>query len=487
VTEREIRGDNEELLGTVPMLSESEEYTIYRDGPTFEVVDVADFIWHESARELQPFQAGGAQHVFHRGWYSFEQLKMLEKDGFFSNVDELKESRDFDDEYQHRYDDLFKYNRTKDLIEVLEYWCYKDGQVHRTIIGNRHVLLRDEETSPFWHGEYPFVVASTMPEAFRIAGTSDVEMVMHLQEMLWELMNQRVDNLKVINNAITLVRNDVEDADAFNYAPGARWPVDDPKQVEWWTPPYQLASITLDSEALLKGELQNVAGGALFAGGDSGSIDQKTATGATLVMSAAQKRMAHRKFNVMQSLADATSQALKLAQQFVHTDRLVHIIGQDGAVAFESISPTQLQGDYVVELEPMTESMFRQERRAEATTVAQVIAQLAPLAAVGGTPVNAKAVVEHVLKAFDINDTEKFFTQVPAAGMAAALGGGGGGGGAPVGDPTAPPGGPNMGTTAASAVDASSPSATGGMSMSPEMMLQRALAMTGGAANAGVG
>jgi hypothetical protein len=54
----------------------------------------------------------------------------------------------------------------------------------------------------------------------------------------------------------------------------------------------------------------------------------------------------------------------------------------------------------------------------------------------------------------------------------------------PPGAPGAPSG-PNMGTTADTAVDASSPSATGGLSMSPQMFLQRAMALSGGAQGGG--
>jgi hypothetical protein len=41
-----------------------------------------------------------------------------------------------------------------------------------------------------------------------------------------------------------------------------------------------------------------------------------------------------------------------------------------------------------------------------------------------------------------------------------------------------------MGTTSRTAVDATSPSATGGMSMSPQLMAQRALALSSGPRNA---
>jgi hypothetical protein len=70
-----------------------------RDHSTTEVVDPRDFIWHESARDLDPRKPGGAQHLTHRCWYSFEQLKGWSAWASSPNVDALKESRDFTGEY----------------------------------------------------------------------------------------------------------------------------------------------------------------------------------------------------------------------------------------------------------------------------------------------------------------------------------------------------------------------------------------------------
>src|SRR5262245_55016872 len=61
-------------LGTMPTVQEITEHKTLRDHSTFEVRDGRDVILHESARELQPWEPGGAQHMFDRGWYSKEQL-----------------------------------------------------------------------------------------------------------------------------------------------------------------------------------------------------------------------------------------------------------------------------------------------------------------------------------------------------------------------------------------------------------------------------
>jgi len=97
--------------------------------------------------------------------------------------------------------------------------------------------------------------------------------------------------------------------------------------------------------------------------------------------------------------------------------------------------------------------------------------------------------VEAIIKWFagkwDIDYPERFFSKQPAAmGAQAGLPGAGSGPGDPSGAPGAPAppgGGPNLGTTSETAVDASKPSASGGLSMSPQVFMQRAAALSGGA------
>lgn len=483
IREREVYDEGGNVLGTVPMIETIHEEGVIRDHSTFEVVDPRDFIMPESAKALQWHQPGGADWLIHRCWYNRETLRMMEAGGFIKHVDQLADSLSFEGEYNSREAQLFHIEKNKGLIEVLEYWCFKNGAVHRALVGNRAVMLRELEANPFWHQEYPFIVGSSMPQPFTNYGVSDIELIEELQEILWELMNQRLDNIELINNAIMLIRSDVDDPDAFEFYPGAKWPVESTDQVAPFQPPYQLAGITLQAEALLKGDLQNVTSAAPFAGGaETATVDQKTATGASIVMSAAQKRLASKKYQAQQALKHEAWQRLKNCQQFIDGSKLIHVIGQDGAMAFREIDIIKLQGEYVVELEPMSDSMMRQEKRAEALQLGQVLIQMAPVAQAVGAPLNVGEILRWMLKKWDLQDVERFFSQQPQPAM--ALGGpeaqGGGGG-----SPTAPPAfGANMGITSDTAVDASSPSATGGMSLSPEVMMARARALGGGVSNA---
>jgi len=486
IQEQEIHDADGNLMGTMPTITEITEDGILRDHSTAEVIDPRDFLVHEAARSVDPFAPGGAQYCFHRCYYSYEQLLMMEASGFLKDVKYIESDRGSDvSEFVDRQSEVYNQERTRDMIEVLEYWCMEDGAVHRMWVSTAdQIILKDMETNPFWHGSFPFVIGSSMPQPFSTIGVSEIELIEELQEMLWEIQNQRLDNLEMVNNAIYVIRNDVEDTDAFQAYPGAIWEVEDVQQVTKLEPPYQAAEISMNAEALLKGDLQNVSGAAPFAGGtETDSVDQKTATGASIVMNAAQQRMSYRKYEFQRGLKDEAQMRLKNCQQFIEGWTLAHVIGPDGAQAFKEIPVLDIQGEYAFDLEPMSESQMRSEKRAEAVQFFQTAAAAAPLFAATGQPFSMKELFMDLAKAWGKEDAEKYFSQDPAAAGAIAAQGGAGGAAPGQGGPGET--GPNLGITAESAVDASSPSAAGGISGSPVVASQRARALQGGPRNAG--
>jgi hypothetical protein len=247
-------------------------------------------------------------------------------------------------------------------------------------------------------------------------------------------------------------------------------------------PPYQIAEISLGAEAQIKQDLQTVTSAAPFAGGSGQGVANETATGASIVMNAAQQQLAQRKHTAQLGLQRGENMRLKNCQQFLTDKRLVQVLGKEGAAAFKEIDVLAIQGEYLAELTPMSESEMRQERRAESSQFAQLMIGFAPIAAATGAPLDVKQIIHWFAKRWDIEYPEQFFAASAAAlGAQAALPGQGSGSGAPTpGAPGAtPPGGPNLGVTSDTAVDASKPSATGGLSMSPAMFLQRAQALAG--------
>ena len=448
---------------------------IIHDNPTMEVVDVRDFIWHEAATSLEK-----AMRVTHRCWYSMDELRQLEAAGVYVNVDQLSDTNDFSGQLVNRENELFKTNRAKNQVEVLEQWFYDRGEIWVVTVGNRKVCLTPggkAKPNPFFHGGYPFVVTSSMPDLFRIPGISEVEVTQELQEMLWTLMNQRLDNLQLLNNAIAIIRSDVDDPDAYIFAPGERWLVDDINQVKFLETPPITAELALSAEAGIKSDLQNITGGMPLLSGSDQQLDSNTATAASIFTSLAQRRLAAKKQNYTWAYNRVGEQWIALNQQFIREDKAVQIVGPDGGPMIRTISPMEIQGRFHIKGEMIEESLMRQERRAEAQAKLQVaVASVLPFAQTGN-PLNLKAFMDDYLDAYGVQDTSRYYTnQNPLPQMQQQ-------GPAGAGQPPSPAASPSgeAGATAPQATDVNSPS--NAFSQSPVAALQQMGAQAGGAVN----
>jgi hypothetical protein len=454
---------------------------LVEDDACSEVRDVRDFFWPAQASTVK-----SCEYLIDRTWSSYTSLKRLEKAGVYSNVSKLKESnsRALFANLSKRERRLRNIDRTQDMVEVLEYWTPE-----RVItVGNRGVLLRDDP-NPFWNGRMPFVVCSAMPDGFQIPGISVVEALAQLQEMLWMLQNQRLDVVRLMANLITLIRSDVDDPEAFEWAPNAQWFLEDLSQVDTLKIDPTVANITLEAEGLLKGDLQNIMGGLPMAGGvNSQSIDQTTATGVSIITTIAQRIIQARKQHYLWAYAQLGKDFLMLYQQFLDDDRVIPILGGSGAHAYHQITPLSVQGDYDISIDVTSDSLMRQERRAESNSLLQIALQGAQISAVSGSPINLRAFWEKALDSYDVADKERYFLPKPVPALTA---------GAP--PPGAPPGGPGQQpmlptgpsagiTNAGLAAGPSSPSSASDPSMSPENAMASMMRQaTGGISNGGGG
>jgi hypothetical protein len=254
-----------------------------------------------------------------------------------------------------------------------------------------------------------------MPDAFQMDGISVVESLAQIQEYLWSMQNQRLDNIKIMNNHVTLIRSDVDDPDAFEFFPGAQWFVEDPDQVRQLPVDPTLGEMTIATEQLLKGDLQNIMGGLPMAGGvSSGTIDQQTATGMNIITGIAQKIIQARKQHYAWAFAQVGEQFLGLMGQMMRKERIIQVVGKSGAEALMVLNPLDLQGDFDVQVNVLDDVMLQGERRASAQALMQAAAGVAAL-----TPVNMKAYMENLLDAYDIRDKPKYFMPDPGTAGAA--------------------------------------------------------------------
>ena len=458
----EVTDDWGQIIDSYMGTEEIDRTEVIRDGPSMIVRDMRDFFWPEGAKDI-----ASAAWVIDRSWETWETLKAKEKAGLYKNVDMLKEARNnqAQNDYNDREQMLWSQNRNKDLIEVLEYW--ENG--HVVTVGGRQVVLASK-FDPLRIKAKPFVMTSSMPDAFQFVGMSVIESLAQIQEYLWTLQNQRIDALRLLTNVITTIRSDVDDPDAFEWYPGAQWIVEDPGQVGQLQIDGTAAQITLEAEALLKGDLQNMLGGLPMAGGvNSGSIDQKTATGMSIITSIAQKLIQARKQHYSWAWAKVGQLFLGMMGQMIRQERVIPQMGYDGSHAMAVLHPLDLQGEFNVNVDVSDESVVKQERIQEAMAFVNMVAPIAQMAGV-----NMQEVIKRVLESQGVTDTARYFIppgQQPQQGMMAPPQQNGG---SPPGQgnviPLAPPGQGSQGQTNVDA--AVQMGGNNGLNMSPDQFAQ---------------
>jgi hypothetical protein len=393
-------------------LNAYEEDILVRDDPTFEPRDVRDFMWPESAVSVD-----AAPYVIDRTFVTFKTLKLMESLEIYEDVDFLDETRTPDEEQKRtqsasdivkeREKKLRNVDRTRGLVEIVEYWT--DEEV--ITLGNRTVLLR-RKRNPHWHGYKPFVVGSAIPDSFQIPGISVIEGLAQMQEMLWTLQNTRLDATRMAANLIKVIRRDVEDAETFEWAPNADWFVRTLDDVKLLEIPTDILRATLESEGLLRGDIQGVMGALPFQGGaQSQTFDPKTATGMSIVTNIAQAVLSRRKQMYARTFSKLGGMFLSLDQQMLQRDRLVEILGPGGARRFIEVGPMGIKGFYDLKITWKDDSLMRQEKRAESGSMLTNAAQLGPVSAQMGVRLNMKKFWTRYLHDFGETNPEEFFLE----------------------------------------------------------------------------
>lgn len=386
-----------------------DEGVVVRDGPTFEVRDVRDLFFPGSAKDPE-----SAPFMVDRAWKTIDALVAMEALGVYQNTEFVTTTNaDIGDTVKDREQRLRNVNRTKGLVEVLEYW---DGNDVITI-ANRAILLRKRPNTQYGHGKYPFVFVSAIPEMFQIPGISVVEGLAQMQDMVWTLQNTRLNALRMMAHPITLIRSDVNNADDFEWAPLAQWIVEDPNSVKMMEIDPTTANITIQAEALLKGDIAQIMGGSPFASGSQAStIDNQTATGISIFANVAQQLLARRRQQYLWAYEKVACQFLSIAQESVEEVQAVPVT-EGGHTRYIDVPPMGIQGFFDVKLEMASESMIRKEERAEWQALLTMALQGAAPSMQMGVKLNIEKFWEGLLKSFDIIDHDAYVQEMPPPQM----------------------------------------------------------------------
>lgn len=185
-------------------------------------------------------------------------------------------------------------------------------------VANRQVVVRHQNPMPWWHGDIPVSCAVTSPDVGVLHGIPDVEWMAPIQRMLHEIEQSQLDNTRLQMDFILLVRDTVEDLNALELAPGAKWPVEDPSDIQalQYPQPQMMADSAIEQ---LRGRLQAIAGTGYMTGSDPGAMgmSQDTASGLMSIIEQGNIKIDHRAALLRQMWDRIGSQWVSLGGQYL--------------------------------------------------------------------------------------------------------------------------------------------------------------------------
>ena len=335
-------------------------------GPLVEVISPEDFYMDPEAKSIED-----AQFVIHRVWRTYGYLKEKERDGIYSNVDEVKAWLDRDKESYINSERAQRYNSADAIdpanyaidsedkqiarhkLEVFEWWGLLDltdegYQEPYLVVFCGETILR-MELNPYGHGQPPFEVLRPMLDPFKFTGVSVPELVGEFQAVKTALFRQILDNVSYQNNGAWLVnRNAGVDINALlnmrpntivrsNITSGAVVPL---------TPP-NLQGYPLTMIELVDSMLQKRTGVTSYNQGLDANSLNKTATGITKIMDASvQRTELQARVMAETGIKPAFQKILMLNQQFMDQTVVIRVFNKP-----LEISPDDLIGDFDVSVD----------------------------------------------------------------------------------------------------------------------------------------
>jgi len=299
---------------------------------------------------------------------------------------------------------------------VWEYYDLIDGTVC-TFAESCEMFLSPPEPFPYPFG-HPFVFGENYMIPEKLYPMGDLEAILPLQMELALTRTQMVNDRKrfrrlymykpeVIgpdglaalmssdDNAMIPIDTDGSFGDAI--APMATTPL----------PPefYNQTAMIIDDINLVSGVTEYQRGAVAEV--------RRTATEAAMIQDMANARSADKLAKIEKMISEIAEKTVALAQEFLTTEQVARVLGQDGAASWVPYNRDDVQGQYDFHVaagstQPMNESFRRQ-------SAMQLLEVMAPF--IGSGIVDATKLAEHVMReGFGIKDAQSFIVQQQPAG-----------------------------------------------------------------------
>lgn len=397
-----------------------DEQIVVFEGPQVESVDVYDFYWDPTARDLE-----SASYVIHRTWRSTQYIKDRVAEGKMNRANGLdrgwveldleavskmgsatKRGEAWDGRLQAA--GLSGYNTEgNDLHEV---WEYHDRDQVITVLDRE--LLVQEDLNPFLHGDFPFQIFRPTIVEQEFCGIGEVEPIAHLQWELNTLRGQRRDAATLALNRGYFYQVGTLDPSKIVTGAGVFNPVfANPNEVIQPMPFVDIPQSGESEEQAIKGDIELTSA---MSEAVIGSGGEETATGTQLVQAAANLRIKQKAKNLhVDLLVPEAGQRKALYEQFYVANESTQTIRIEDSTtptgfAFIEVPPELLAAN--IELVPVdgsTEADDPAQKKHDAMELANTLAPFAEF-------LNVPELIKYALGQHDIQNVGDWVKEASA-------------------------------------------------------------------------
>jgi hypothetical protein len=416
-----------ESIGDAPQLDDEgnpvyemskADVLLYR-GPAAEPVDLFNFYVAPEATSIDD-----ARYVIQRYWRSRDYIEQQVKAGAYKRPDHVSDedwSQAMEDPKFDRAADVGLSGQSNDPTrkahKIDEVWT--DERVI-TVMDQRFILRVAE--NPYIHGQKPYIRTVDHLDPHCFWGIGEVEALEGLQDLMNALVNARIDNVKLLFNAMFIMDPDaVQDLRDLQIRPGGviRVRSKDGLPVKEFLQRLDLGDVTASSfeetgeaERLME-KISGVNG--YTSGGETTEGMNQTATGAAIISDQGNSRFSHKvRMAEITGYRRLAHQFGTLLQQYMPDEMTVRIQGPNGKFSFKPLTPESIAGGFDFDIEAESTTTTDTIRKDQSMSLFQTLA---------GVPgVNVDKLVEDLLVAFGKKDLESYKLQQmpmvdPATGM----------------------------------------------------------------------
>lgn len=319
---------------------ETKQWRVIWDDPYFQDLYIYDCFPDTTAISVEDMQ-----HFTHNEYVTIDQLEAtnfkVQGQKRYKNLDLLKEAVEKKgkrgkpatvDSYRTRVESIYGGDTTSMEGRILvrryydrEKWC--------TIVPDYKLIIENRK-NPYWHADLPVHILTDHDYTNQLLGIGEIEPIERLQKGLNSVLNQRLDNVRLILDPAVMVDADSKYAVEWKWSPGYKWRVEKGEEKpEPFVIPDTTGNTFMQTTSYFKDAMSRALGHQDFTTRNEGGEDK---TAAEVRASGAEQnvRMRAKEYNVDAFIQRLATQWMQLNQQFLDKARLIRIVGKDAIEVF---------------------------------------------------------------------------------------------------------------------------------------------------------